>query len=62
MDDWSHNHLLPESPLYPFARVPAITPGIREEPFLLLVLGGYMLATRGKTLYQWLHGGYMSQE
>ena len=30
--------------------------------FLLLVLGGYMLATRGKTLYQWLHGGYMSQE
>ena len=27
--------------------------------FFCLVLGGYMLATRYKTLYRWLHGGYM---
>ena len=41
MDDWSHNHLLPESPLYPFARVPAITPGIREEPIESAVRSGH---------------------
>ena len=29
--------------------------------FFCLVLGGYMLATRYKTLYRWLHGGYMSR-
>jgi len=27
--------------------------------FLRLVLSGYMLATRYKTRYRWLHGGYM---
>ena len=32
----------------------------RRGAFLLVVLGGYMLATRYKTPYRWLHGGYMS--
>ena len=30
--------------------------------FFCLVLGGYMLATRCKTLYRWLHGGYMTRK
>ena len=30
--------------------------------FFCLVLGGYMVATRYKTLYWWLHGGYMTRK
>ena len=30
--------------------------------FFRPVLGGYMRATRYKTPYRWLHGGYMSGE
>ena len=32
----------------------------RRGAFVCLVLGGYMLATRCKTMYRWLHGGYMT--
>ncbi len=30
--------------------------------FFCRVLGGYMLATRCKTMYRWLHGGYMTRQ
>lgn len=50
MDDWSHNHLLPESPLYPFTRVPAITPGIREEPFFRLLAACEAYSLTGESI------------
>lgn len=34
----------------------------RSGAFLRLVLGGYTLATWCKTLYRWLHGGYMTRK
>jgi len=53
----------------PRRRLPGFLPLAPSPPdrsprcgiFLCLVLGGYMLATRYKTLYRWLHGGYMSR-
>lgn len=59
----------PALPLPPHTRTPIPKFRHRSEPpaprrgaFSLLALCGYMLATRYKTLYRWLHGGYMRRK
>ena len=40
----------------------AESPAPTRGAFYLLALGGYMRATRYKTPYRWLHGGYTGRE